>query len=94
MPVFAIHCIDKPYSTELRATTRPAHLTFLKESRDNIVAAGALIGEDGQPIGSMLLVDFPDRKAVLNFVAGDPYSKAGLFGSVAVTQWRQASLDD
>jgi hypothetical protein len=74
---------------ELRAATRPEHLTWLEAAIDHIVVAGPLLDEEGGPIGSMLLMEFPDRKAAVSFVAEDPYARAGLFASVAVTAWRQ-----
>lgn len=89
MPVFAIHCIDKPLQQELRASTRPAHLAYLESVSDQVVVAGPLLDDEGTPIGSMLLVEFPDRKAAVQFAANDPYALAGLFASVAVTPFRQ-----
>lgn len=90
MPVYAIHCIDKPLQQELRAATRAEHLAHLEAALARIVVAGPLLDDDGQPIGSMLLMRFPDRKAAVAFAAEDPYAKAGLFASVAVTPWRQS----
>jgi uncharacterized protein len=89
MPHFAIHCIDKPDSAALRAETRPRHLEHLGKMVNEIVVAGPLLGTDGQPIGSLLIVDFTDRKAAIQFAADDPYAQAGLFASVAVTAWRK-----
>jgi len=86
---FAIHCIDKPGSGDLRAATRPEHLNYINDIVDRIVAAGPLLGIDGAAIGSLLIVDFIDRKAAIAFAAGDPYAQAGLFASVAVTAWRK-----
>ena len=40
-------------------------------------------------IGSLLVMDFSDRAAVDSFLAGDPYSRAGLFASVRVSPWRK-----
>lgn len=73
----------------LRAATRPEHLAYLESRIANIVLAGPLLDDDGVPIGSMLLTDFPDRKSAVGFAADDPYARAGLFASVAVTAWRQ-----
>lgn len=73
----------------LRASTRPAHLAWLEARADQIVVAGPLLNEAGEPIGSMLLMEFPDYKSAVAFAADDPYAKAGLFASVAVTAWRQ-----
>ncbi len=89
MPVFAIHCIDKPLQQDLRAATRPAHLAHLETMLDRVVVAGPLLDDEGGPIGSMLLMEFPDRRAAVMFAAEDPYARAGLFASVAVTAWRQ-----
>jgi hypothetical protein len=37
----------------------------------------------------MLLMEFPDYRAAVAFAADDPYARAGLFASVAITPWRQ-----
>ena len=89
MAHFAIHCIDKPDSLELRMATRPVHLAYIATAVDDILVAGPLLDGDGQPMGSLLIIDFPDRKAAVAFAAGDPYALAGLFASVAVTAWRK-----
>ena len=89
VPTFAIHCIDKPFQRELRAATRPEHLAYLETALDRILVAGPLLDDEGNPIGSMLLMEFPDRRAAVSFAADDPYARAGLFASVAVTAWRQ-----
>ncbi len=89
MPFFAIHCIDKPASGDLRTATRPVHLEHLESVGDRLLVAGPLLDEEGRPIGSLLIIDFDDRKAAIQFAADDPYAHAGLFASVAVTAWRQ-----
>ncbi len=89
MPHFAIHCLDKPMSAEVRAATRPAHLDYLARHAEAIFAAGPLVGPDGQTIGSLIIVDMADRDAAYRFAAEDPYALAGLFQSLAVTAWRK-----
>ncbi len=89
MPLFAIHCIDKPNAGDLRAETRPAHMDYLAGFEPSLFAAGALLGLDGGPIGSLLILDCADRRAAYAFAAADPYSEAGLFQSVAITPWRR-----
>ncbi|TPE61091.1 YciI family protein [Sandaracinobacter neustonicus] len=89
VPIFAIHCIDKPMQQALRAATRAEHLAYLENAIEQVVLAGPLLDDEGGPIGSMLLMKFPDRKAAVSFAAADPYALAGLFSSVAVTAWRQ-----
>ena len=89
MPLFAIHCLDKPGASALRADTRPAHLNYLAGFAPSLLAAGALLGLDGGPIGSLLILECVDRRAAYAFAAADPYSEAGLFQSVAITSWRR-----
>lgn len=86
---FAIHCIDKPGSGELRAATRNVHLDYIRALGSAVLVGGPLLDLDGAPIGSLLIIDFADRRAAIAFAAGDPYAFAGLFASVAVTAWRQ-----
>ena len=89
MPLFAIHCLDKPDAGGLRAKTRGVHLDYLAKREAALFAAGPLLGLDGSPVGSLVILDCADRKAAYAFAAADPYSLAGLFQSVAVTAWRQ-----
>jgi len=39
-------------------------------------------------IGSFFILDLPDRAAVEAFNAADPYTQAGLFGSVRIQPFR------
>ena len=87
---FAIYSVDKTGHAKLRTDTRPTHLDYLRRHAARIVIAGPLLDEAGEAsIGSLLIMDFPDRAAVEAFAAGDPYAKAGLFASVRITPWRK-----
>lgn len=89
MPYFAIHCIDKPDSIDLRAETRPEHLDYINGFADRILVAGPLLRPDGRAMGSLLIMDFEDRDAAIAFSAGDPYHKVGLFESRSITNWHK-----
>jgi len=87
---FAIYCLDKEGHTQTRLDNRPAHVEHLKAHNDHLLLAGPLLSEDGNSmIGSLLVVDFPDRVAADRFAAADPYAKAGLFQSVTVKPFRK-----
>jgi len=87
---FAIICIDKPGSGEVRTNTRPAHLEYLEKHRPQILVTGPMLTEDGEtPNGSLLILDFADLAAAKAFAAGDPYNQAGLFESVTIKAWRK-----
>jgi hypothetical protein len=89
MPYFAIHCIDKPDSGDLRAATRPAHLLHINSLGAGVLIAGPLLRPDGRAMGSLLVIDFDDRDAAIAFANADPYHQAGLFESRSVTNWHK-----
>jgi uncharacterized protein YciI len=88
--LFAIVCTDKPGRAELRNTVRSQHLEYLGRFKDRLFAVGPLQTDDGEGmIGSLLILDFPDRVAAEAFAADDPYARAGLFESVVVRRWKK-----
>ena len=81
---------DKPNSTEVRASNRPAHLEYLESFGEKLVAGGATLSDDGEsPTGSFLLVDMENRDAVEDFARNDPFAKAGLFETTEIRRWRK-----
>jgi uncharacterized protein YciI len=89
--LYAIYCVDKPNSKDVRMANRPAHIEYLKAKEGQILMGGAMLTEDGEGmLGSLLVIDAEDEAAARAFVDGDPFAKAGLFQSVTVNRWRKA----
>jgi len=87
---FAIYCLDKPDSTHVRAQARTAHLEYIDRHAAQIVMAGPMLSDDGKDmIGSLLIMEFPDKASAERFTLEDPYRKAGLFQSVAIRPFRK-----
>jgi uncharacterized protein YciI len=88
---YAIQTQDKKGSSQIRADNRAAHLEYLTKHKHLLLAAGAVIDDDGTGgHGGILLVDTDDRKEAERFAAEDPFTKAGLFEKVTITRWRKA----
>ncbi len=88
---YALQTKDKPDHGQLRAELRDEHLVFLNANLHKLLAAGAVIDDDGTGgHGGILIVDTDDRAEAEAFAADDPFTKAGLFDSVTVTRWRKA----
>jgi uncharacterized protein len=88
---YAILTTDKPNSAEIRAKVRNTHIEYLNANMHKLLAAGALTADDGSGgHGGILIVDTDDRKEAEAFIAGDPFTKAGLFEKVTVARWRKA----
>ena len=91
---YAIITFDKPGSAKVRADTRDQHLVYLKENQHRLLAAGAMLQDDGGTgEGGVILLDTDVRDEAEAFIAGDPYTQAGLFEKVIVTRWRKAFFD-
>ena len=88
---YVIQTTDKPDHGHIRAEVRNAHIEYLNANKDKLLAAGALLDDDGTGgHGGVLIVDVDDRAAADAFVAADPFTEAGLFEKVTVTRWRKA----
>ncbi len=82
---------DKPNSLDLRNKVRGEHLEYLDANKAALLAAGAMIEDDGTSgYGGVLIVDTDDRATAEAFIENDPFTKAGLFESVTVSRWRKA----
>ena len=88
---YAIQTKDKPGHGHVRAEVRDVHIAYLEANKDKLLAAGALIDDDGTGgHGGIIIVDVDDRPSAEAFIAEDPFTKAGLFESVTITRWRKA----
>lgn len=91
---YAIQTTDRRDAGDLRARTRDAHIKYLDAHTHKLLAAGALIADDGTGgQGGIYLLDTDDRKEAEAFIASDPFTQAGLFEKVTVTRWRKAYFD-
>lgn len=87
MPYFALICRDAPAALETRLATRERHLDYLAR-RAGVLVAGPLI-ENGQPCGSLLIVEGDSLAEVSDWAGYDPYAEAGVFETVEIVEWRK-----
>lgn len=75
-----------------RQKTRPTHLESIGPLVDagNVLVGGAMLDDAGNMIGSMLLVEFPDREGVDAWLTHDPYVTDGVWRDIEVTPFRTA----
>ncbi|MET0546571.1 MAG: YciI family protein [Caulobacterales bacterium] len=80
--LFVILASDRPGALELRLATRPKHIDYWNAT-GAVKIAGAMLenyNADGNPKGSIVIVDAPDLATVNKMLADDPYTLAGVFG--------------
>jgi hypothetical protein len=88
--LFVITAFDRPGAGALRTEKRPVHIDYLKGRIGQIRAGGAFLDADGQPMGSMLVIEADDQAAAEAFAADDPFNSEGVFERVEVRPWRAA----
>ncbi len=88
--LYILYQEDGPDSARIRAAHRDAHFAYLEQHEDILVLGGALLAEDGTTrLGSVLILNVPNRAAAEAFSADEPFNKAGLFRSVKITRMRR-----
>lgn len=86
--LFLIHCTQRPDGQAIRDAHYDAHRAYLQASPVDIKLAGPMVEDDGgKRIGSVFIVDVPDRTAAEAFSAGDPFTQNGLFERVIITRF-------
>ena len=83
----ALICKDKPGALQIRLDTRAAHLDYIAAT--GVVEMAGPFLEDGQMVGSLVILTVDSRTAAQDWAAGDPYAKAGLFENVTITEWKK-----
>jgi uncharacterized protein YciI len=84
-----IKCRARPAIDELRVATLPAHTRFLDGYPEVTWYSGPLFTDDNKnAIGSLRLIEFPDRAAANAYINADPYTKAGIFESISIERWK------
>jgi uncharacterized protein YciI len=91
--LFAVTIEDKPGMAGTRRAARGAHLDWLERHRAMLVIAGPIMDGEGNSIGSVRVVEAPDRAAVEALTEGDPFARAGCFARVSIHPYRVVYKD-
>jgi uncharacterized protein len=82
---------DQPERLSERGALMSAHLAFLAEHGDLVIASGALRdSEEGVPQGGIWILNVASKEVAESLYVEDPFWKAGLRKSVRVNVWSKA----
>ena len=81
---FIIKAYDGPNMLDKRMEVRPRHLEGMAKLGKQIICAGGLLDEQGKMKGSALVMEFPDRAALDEYLAGEPYVIEGVWQKIEV----------
>ena len=86
--LFAVTILDKPGMAATRRQVRKAHIDYLEANKAMLVLAGPVMDAEGGSIGSVRIIEAPDRETVEKLTAEDPFAIAGCFGTVSIHPYR------
>lgn len=86
MTLFTIFCRDVENSAALRERLLADHLAHIEAHIDDYAVAGPL-KDDGETVGSMLIVKAEDEAEARAIFEADPYFAGGVWKSVELHQF-------
>ena len=81
---FLVKAYDGEGMLERRMAVRPRHLEGMKKLGKQIICAGGLLDDEGKMKGSALVLEFPDRAALDDYLANEPYVTEHVWEKVEV----------
>lgn len=81
---FMIKAFDGENMLEKRMEVRPRHLEGMKKLGKQIICAGGLLDDEGRMKGSALVLEFPDRAALDEYLKREPYVVEGVWQKIEV----------
>jgi len=89
--LFSVFTLDNPDAADKRKTIHSDHVAHLRSAKDYGVAitvGGPLVSDDGvSPIGSLMVLEAPDRATAENFNRADPFHKNGVWGKIEIRRF-------
>jgi uncharacterized protein len=86
---FVLYCLDRDDGGRARQAARTPHLAYIADKQHLFRFGGPLLGDDGLPRGSLIVLSLPDRAALDAHMSDDPYFRDKVFASVTVWPSRQ-----
>ena len=96
MPQFMIQARDFTDSEALqrRLSVRNAHLLRMQAEKNKgvFIMGGAMLNEEGNMVGSMILLSLPDEESVWQWIEKDVYKTGRVWDDISVSPFRVAQV--
>ena len=92
MPHFLVEYADTS-DPQTREAHRTAHISYRKQLGPRLALAGPLLGEDGKPSGSVVIIEAENRAEAERVALQDPYIMYGVLKIVSLRGYRIAAMN-
>lgn len=81
-------------ASERRMNVRPAHFEMARQLKadNNFIIGGAILDDNGQMIGSMMVVQFETEDELVRWMRNEPYINGNVWQSIEVKPFRVAEV--
>jgi uncharacterized protein YciI len=86
--LFALVAHDRPNSVARRMELRPEHLKHLEALGDTLVLAGPFLADNGDMVGSIVVIEAETLDAAREIFARDPFMIGHLFDNITIKPWK------
>ena len=86
MPVYAFYCRDGEDAPKIRPTVREEHFEHIF-AHVGAYRLGGPLKKDGEPIGSLIMIEGDNEAAARAIFEKDPFFIAGVWHSINVTEF-------
>ena len=87
--LFSFYNLDRADPGKRRQELMAEHRAYLSNFSRQIAFAGPLVAQYGETIiGSLLVLEFPSLREARHFIEAEPYTQAGLYASVNISEFR------
>ena len=81
---FLINAYDGDNMLEKRMEIRPRHLENIDRLGKHVVFAGGRLNDDGNPVGSVMIMEFETKDELDEYLKTEPYIEAKVWDRVDV----------
>lgn len=96
MPQFLMEAKDHSDSEALqrRLAVRNLHITRMKIEKEKgiFIVGGAMLNDNNEMCGSVIILSMPDKSAVEHWVQKDPYIQNRVWNEITITPFRVADV--
>jgi uncharacterized protein YciI len=79
---------DRPNGLPRRMAARPEHLKHLESLGDKLLLAGPFLDDNGDMVGSLVVIEAESEKEAEEIFARDPFVSNRIFDSITIKPWR------
>jgi uncharacterized protein len=85
--LFIVSGRDHDNGLEHRLAVRPRHRAYYESLDDDLILSGPYLNDQGDPIGSMIIIRRKSQADAEAFAHADPFVTEGVFASLTVSRW-------